>query len=479
MLATATVAALVQLLAGMPAPWLLLSACAVITVGVTAWGLLSGRFLEPLPVVMSVCALMFVARPLQMFLDWPDLFSHFFPENGARGLVLLANQEIAFYVTERLRGSLETALTTALGACALFLLMAFIGYLLPLGGRLSRSIVGIGEKRAAINLRVAAGTSLLIGFVAQIAIIARAGGPAESLRSSANQSVLSDSFVLFVLAGFGFAGMVVWAAWRRPASRLEWAAFALCVVANCAFAIIAGSRARVFLALLMLAVIKHYLWRPWRVRYLVAGLLAFAVFASGFIAFRQEADVGSLGSAAAEAPKYALEPRVLLNDITSFDALFYATTIYGERLPHEHGAFLLGGVRSYIPSALDPAKPEGGDIVLRRVAFGNRFGAGRPPTVVGDLYIDFGFAGVIAGALLVGIAARSMLGLLLGEGAGRQYRVALYAILLVVLYELVVDTSSIALGYALTFGLPFLFAVYVLGRFGPRRPSRLRGQDRV
>jgi hypothetical protein len=36
--------------------------------------------------------------------------------------------------------------------------------------------------------------------------------------------------------------------------------------------------------------------------------------------------------------------------------------------------------------------------------------------------------------------------------------------LLVVLYELVVDTFSLALGYVLTVAIPFLIAVHVFGR---------------
>lgn len=464
----AALVAAVQLFLGMPEAWMLLCLCAFVSVGVAAWGLATRRFLEPLPLMAAVCAVMFVARPLQLFLGWRDLYSHFHPDHGAPALVLLENQEIAFYVTERLREPLETALTRAMGACAVFLVVLCVGYLLPVGGRLAGRLEGLGRRRPTINLRAAVGASLLVGFAAQAAIIARAGGPAESLRSAADQAVLSDSFALFVLAGFGFAGIVVWAAWRRPQSRLEWAALSLSVAANCAFSIVAGSRARVFLALLMLAVVKHYLWRPWRLRYVVAGLAIFAVFASGFIAFRQEADAGPLGDALAEAPKYAVEPQVLLNDITSFDALLYATTIYGQRRPHEDGGFLVKAVRSYIPRSIDSGKPEGGDIILRRAAFGRQYGAGRPPTVVGDLYIDFGFAGVAVGALLLGLAARSLLGLVHSRLPGREYRVALYAIVLVVLYELVVDNFSIALGYVLTFGLPFLIAVHALGRVRTR-----------
>ena len=468
LLAAAALVAVVELQLGMPEAWMLLSLCGFLTIGISTWGLVTGRFLEPLPLIATIYALLFVARPLQLFLGWRDLYSYFDPIAGAPALVALDNQEIAEYVTVSLREPLETALTRAMGAAAIFVVVLCVGYLLPLGGRLAGRLEGLGQRATRIDLRKAVGISLLVGFAAQVAIIMRAGGPAESLRSAVEQAALSDSFVLFLLAGFGFAGMVVWAAWRRPQTRLEWAALSLTVAANCGFAIIAGSRARVLLALLMLAVIKHYLWRPWKVRHLLVGAALFTVFAGGYIAFRQEADRRPLGDALTEAPKYAFEPQVLLNDVTSFDALFYASSIYGQRRPHENGGFLLKAVRSYVPRSIDSGKPEGGDIILRRVTFGPNSGAGRPPTVVGDLYIDFGFAGVVLGGLLLGVAARSLLGLVRSRHAGREYRVALYAVVLVLLYELVVDNVSIALGYALTFALPFLIAVHLFGRLRVR-----------
>ena len=49
---------------------------------------------------------------------------------------------------------------------------------------------------------------------------------------------------------------------------------------------------------------------------------------------------------------------------------------------------------------------------------------------------------------------------------------ALYALFLVVVYELVVDSFSIALGYALTFAVPWLVTVHVFGRLNLLGNSR-------
>jgi oligosaccharide repeat unit polymerase len=165
---------------------------------------------------------------------------------------------------------------------------------------------------------------------------------------------------------------------------------------------------------------------------------------------------------------------VIANDITYFDDVLYATTIYGRTRSHEHGQFLVHAFRSYIPRRIDPHKPEGGDFAFRKVVWGQQMGAGRPPTAVGDLFIDFGFPGVAIGALLLGAAAHALLGLLRGAVRGREYRVVLYAILLVVLYEWIVGTLSIALGFVFTLLLPFLVAIHGFGRLP--RPPGFRGR---
>lgn len=467
--AVAGLAALALLAAEAPIAWLWLALCALLTVPVVVWFGVHGRLFEPLPLVAASCALLFVLRPLQLALGWRDLFSHYFPKDPVRRLSLLEGQEIALYVGERLQEPLDAALARAIGACALFVVFLLIGYRVGAGRWLSRRFQAIRDTTTAINVPAAVGLSLAVGLAAQVAIIARAGGPGSALESASDQTALSDSFVLFFLAGFSFAGVLIWLAWRRPRTRWELAGLVLSVVAVCAFSLSAGSRARVFISLMALAVAIHYLRRRWRTRELVGAGIVMLAFASSFVVFREVADEGTLRQAATSAAEHVLDEGVILNDITSFDHVLYVTSIYGESRPYEDGRFLVNGARSFVPSALDPAKPEGGDIVLRKVVWKDEFGAGRPPTVVGDLYIDFSWLGVAFGGLLVGVACRSLLGLVRGGQQGREYRVALFALLLVVLYELVVGTFSIALGFSITLILPFLVAVHVFGRL-PRRP---------
>jgi oligosaccharide repeat unit polymerase len=452
-----------------PVAWLWLFICALATIPVVIWAVAAGRFFEPLPILAAICSLLFVARPLQLILEWRDLYSGFFAKDPVASLVLLESQEVALYVG-RLDEPLEPAMAKALGVCALFLVTLLIGYFAGLSRPLESWLSKLGRSREVINLRVAVGLSLALGLAAQVAIIARAGGPAASLEKASNeQAALSESFVLFFLSGFGFAAVLVWAAWRRPQSRAEWCGLGLSVAALCAFSTIAGSRARVFITLLALGVIVHYLWRPFRRRELAVAFVLMLAFVSSFVVFRQAAGEESLSRAAERAWDHTLDPRVVINDITSFDHVLYATTIFPKDRHFEHGQFLLDGVRSFIPRTIDPNKPDGGDIEFRRVVWKEELGAGRPPTAPGDYYIDFGFPGVAIGGFVIGVLAAALLGLLRGPPAGRRFRVALYAIALLSLYEVVVDTFSLGLGIVLTLALPFLIAVYGFGSY--RRPA--------
>jgi len=416
----------------------------------------------------------FVARPLQLILEWRELYSHFPARDPVNRLVLLETQEVARFVGEQLDESLEAALARAIGACALFVVCLLVGYRFLAGDWLGRRLSRLGRHMRPVRLFPMIALSLGIGLAAQVAIIAKAGGPAASLESASDQKALSESFVLFLLSGFAYAALPIWVAWRRPQSRLEWVALTLAVVAVCGFSLIAGSRARVFITLMALALVVHYVHRRWRPREVALGLVLLLAFGSFFVVFRQVADKRSLTEAGRTGAEHVLDLRVIANDITYFDDVLYATTIYGRSRPHEHGTFLIDAFRSYVPRKIDPGKPNGGDIALRKVVWGNQLGAGRPPTAVGDLYIDFGFPGVAIGALLIGAAARALLGLLRGGPPGREYRVALYAILLVVLYEWVMGTLSLALGFALTLLIPFLIVVHGFGRLPS--PRSIRGR---
>jgi oligosaccharide repeat unit polymerase len=457
---------------GLPVAWVFLAATGGLSLAVVALAMRERTFFEPLPLIAGVVAFAFFVRPLHLFLNYTDLLS-FYPPTGPRADILLRleHQEVSRFVTERLDEPLQPALTRAIGACLLFLTMLIAGYHLPVGRSLARRFSRAGRGDARMNVRPAIAACLMIGIAGQVAILARVGGVSESANSILDQETLdAGGAILFIVAGFANVALLIWAAWRRPATRIERVGFVALLLEVCAFHLIVGSRLRLVAVLFVLAVTVHYLWRRWRLSEIAVGLVAFFLFASAYLGVREATEDRPFSEALGSAPKYVVDPRGLLNDSTEFDLLFIATSLIGDELPHKHGGWFVDALHSYVPSFIDPGKPESADVVFRKAVWGDRYEAGRPPTVVGDFYYDFGFPGIVVGSLLFGILARGLLGLLTPTGDSRRYRVVLYAITVMVLLVLLTNTYSIAFGFMLTLALPFVAGVYLLGRL-PERPS--------
>jgi hypothetical protein len=463
------VAGLVVLIGGAPVAWLLLALMAIVASAVAVDAVLTGRFLEPLPVIAFASLMILVLRPFQLFIGASDLLSYFPASDPVQSLLLLENQEVALFATEHVT-DIEPALTKATAAAALFVCGFALAYALPLGRLGASRISGLGRRAAAIDPRVVVPACLVIGLVAQVAIINRAGGLSNAADDLGRGTTLGSGFGLIVLSSFAIAGVLVWALWRRPTGALEWGAFLAVVAEISAFYSLAGSRARVFLVLLMLVIIWHFRWRPWRFRELAVGVAVFAVFSTSYLVIRSGTFENSFAEAVSDAPSHMVDPRVVLNDNTGFDGLFFATELIGSELPHEHGQGIVDGVLNFVPGKLYPDKPEASEVTFGRQVFGGRLraegGGGRPYMVIGEFYRDFGFPGIAVGALLLGLLARILLGLVRprSDAPGREYRLGLYAIGVVVLYELFIGTYSIAIGFAISLAVPFILAVYALGR---------------
>jgi hypothetical protein len=469
--------ALGVLLGRAPVAWLMLGVVGAVAVAVLVVQVGRERYFEPLTVLGAVVLLSFVVRPLYLFLNVDDLHSFYHEDGVVESLLHLENQEIALFVTRDLREPLEPALTRAMGAVALFVCLAVAGLLLPAGRRLADRLARAGQgSAAALEARFMTIACLVIAAIGQIAMLGRVGGPAAAADQMLDQAVLNTGVPYQVLLGFGTIGLLVWVAWSPPRTALARAGFAAATAEICLFYALAGTRTRIFLTLFMIAVVTHYLIRRWRLREVVGGLLVVLVISSGLLGVRQATKDESLGSALRSAPTYLTDPRGVLNDITEFDGLFYATTVIGSSreyrnpAPFRGGGWFIDALHSYVPASIDAGKPKSGDIEFRELVFDDEFEAGRPFTVIGDFWADFGFAGVALGALLVGVLMRGLVGLVAGapRRPGSEYRVILYSIALVVFYAWVVNTYSVAIGFAITFGIPFLAVMHFI------RPARER-----
>ena len=168
------------------------------------------------------------------------------------------------------------------------------------------------------------------------------------------------------------------------------------------------------LLLFMLAIVTHYTWRAWSRRALLGAVLACVVLGASLLSIRQATFDKSIGESLLSAPNYVVNPNGIINDFTEFDILFTATSTIPKSRDYGYGQGIVDALASYVPGPLYRGKPESTDQEFRRFVWRNEVKGGRPYTIVGDFYNDFGFPGIAVGAVLFGLFGRLLLGLVRG-----------------------------------------------------------------
>jgi oligosaccharide repeat unit polymerase len=475
-----------------PVAWLLLGYCGAVSLAVLAIQIRHRRFFEPLTVIAAFALVSYCGRALQLFINADDLLSYYPPYDLADEYLRIEMSETAEFVTRVMKEPLEPALTRAIGTVAIFLTLAVAGYVLPWGPRLGQRLARVGSTAVRpAHLRALVITCLAIAAVGQARLIVKVGGPAEAFESSFQHTVLRGGLVDHFLIGFGVVALLVWLAWTPPRSARARVAFGLATFEMCAFFAIAGSRTRVVLLLGMLAIVVHYLWRRWRPVEIGVALVIVVIFATALLGIRQATADKTTGEALGSADTYLIRPQGVLNDLNEFDYLFEATTVIGSgdkyrrRADFQYGNGFWQAVHPFVPGAIDADKPESRDQEFRKIIWGNTKGEGRPYTIIGDFWNDFGFAGVIFGSLLFGLFTRAMLGLVSPAQAssGREFRTIIYAMGLTLVYIAVSSTYSVTVGFLVIFGVPLLLTLYVIrpatDYAGRRLASRARAREKA
>jgi oligosaccharide repeat unit polymerase len=461
--------------------WIVLLGLAAVTGAVLVAQARRGRLLEPLGLVTALTAFAFVARPLQLLLAQSELVYAPFrgaSTDAAANLLDLRTQEITLYIQTRLTAPLESSMARTSTACLLFFALLLVGFRVGAWPHLLVRAQATGRGLDRINVSGVVTVLAGLGLVFQILVLAKLGGPQEAIAQFGTQGTLKVGFPFYIGLACLPVALLIWACWAPPWGRPERVAFFTLALEAVAFYAATGSRTLLFTPVILLALARHFLHRRWSTRQLLVAAIAAILLASSYLALRQATYADTFGEALRSAPAHALDPRGALNDDSAFDILFMAMDQFPGVTPHLHGAGVTHALLSYVPRALDPTKPDGGDIWFRKLVWGERFQAGLPYTVIGEFYADFGWAGIAVGSLLLGLFLRAVTALIdvSPRAPGGPYRVALFAILTVVILNLITGTYTIALNYAFQLGVPFVLGVHLLGRSG-RSPWRAASKE--
>jgi len=122
---------------------------------------------------------------------------------------------------------------------------------------------------------------------------------------------------------------------------------------------------------------------------------------------REYAQFGTVGEAVQTTMR--TEPQVILSaDLIEYDHLVGLVQLVPEPLDRLNGSSLLAVPGAFVPRVLWPQKPRPVDFRLSEVLYGPTTAAGTPFTVPGELWWNFGMAGVLLGCAGLGFGAGSV-----------------------------------------------------------------------
>jgi oligosaccharide repeat unit polymerase len=346
--------------------------------------------LEPVYFVAGLSVLTFVLRPIQIL--WVvDPNTRLLPADGAL---------------------FRQALTLGLLGSAGF----FAGYLAGWGSRLAARLPVPPPRWSAARLKLVAGAYIAVGLAGFVVAVERSGGIAAFTATLRGRALLTESrsmvfaATLFLIQA---AALVTGAdcLFARRHRFLFGLSLGLCV----GLGTLLGGRAGVLLSIVALGVMLHYkLWqrRTLAVRHaLLLGLVvAFCIaFVIGLGALRPGWERGARTVRLETlAPSGAGER--FLAEFNQFDWFVILLDLMPDVVEHQHGATFAQFFLFFVPRGLWEDKPLPFEYTLTAMVRGEE--SGSPFTFVGELFLNFGVPGVVAGMFLAGVAGRALHGYL-------------------------------------------------------------------
>jgi hypothetical protein len=363
-------------------------------------------------------------------------------------------------------GTFEDTMTRSMVALTLFFALVVVGYRLPIGHRLADSWSRLGLSMRGLDLRWVIVVWLAIGVCGEALILSQIGGPAGALGRLATQGNFSGDFVTLVILNFYTAGLILWICWHPPASRGGKLLLVATVAELVLFYSLLGSRTLVLVPILLVVLAWHERVRPYRLRTVAIVGLGAVLFSSAYLTLRQDTGTRPVSEAIVDVPRNAVDAKAILGASPVFDQVFAEMNLIPRASPYRYGGELAQGFLGQVPSIIYPGKPEANDLTFRKLVWGERFQAGRPTGAAGEFYRDFGFVGIIIGSLIFGILARALTGLRahVGGQEGRELRIALYVIGVLLLYQFTVGSYSLVFGSGMAVAIPLVLALRIFAR---------------
>jgi len=293
-----------------------------------------------------------------------------------------------------------------------------ISYIAVSGGR-TRSVaparilrcLGFRSRRLPLSFYVIGG----IATAGLLLTIHLQGGFDEVLAAASDRTRASAGMNFIVLLQNAYLSVgVAWALMlsnrHRLASRKSLLLFSIYFLVSVAIIALQGAKATIFVYILALAIIWHYRVRPFAAwKLLVFGVLLFVLLMVYHVIKQEYLVLGHFAFTAYGDTVVSAFLKFLFLQFTGNMMQLQTMTVLMDAMPHqmqfEYGRTLLMIFLIWIPSALYPAKPLTAPGIFTMafwpVAWLNE-GTTLPPGFFGEMYMNFGWFGLVGGGLVAG-----------------------------------------------------------------------------
>ncbi|ORT71901.1 oligosaccharide repeat unit polymerase [Pseudomonas mosselii] len=246
-------------------------------------------------------------------------------------------------------------------------------------------------------------------------------------------------------------------------SKLERSLFWLYFIGSILICALQGQKSTIFIAVLSLLVVRHYRVKP--VSLIKGAVLGVVMFVSlmAYHVFKQEFLVtGTISFFNEDQSVFSSLINLLVIQFTGnlmqLQTMSVLIDAMPEGLPWQNGSTLLMIALILVPSALFPGKPLTAAGVFTGAFWPNMWllqGTTMPPGVFGEFYMNFGFVGVLLGALLLGFVWGRLYGAVVGNPQSDR-ALGIYALTIASMLHLFRGELSSVLLLLASIWLPFL-----------------------
>lgn len=346
---------------------------------------------EPLYFIAFLFFMVFVARPLQILLNY-DARVYVMPQDP-----LLIQKALQFG--------------------ALGLVSFYAGYVSRAGSRVARRLPHFGWPWQPKRVAWISIIFLVLGVAGYSVAIAQTGGVGIFLSTLQGRSLLEQSgtwFLASTLVLIHSATVILGTYLFKTGKRKLF--FLASLFLSVAASLLLGGRSTVMIYLLSLVVIFYQLRYDDAKRSLpftvMIGVfvLAAVVFVVGLGNARTNVERDSDATLLTEPGIGQISDR-FTSEFNQFDWLVIIDEMVPKTIPFQKGVTFLHLFTQFIPRAIWPAKPDPIEYTITWLVYGVR--SGSPFTIIGELFLNFNIPGIIIGMFIFGILSRALYNYLL------------------------------------------------------------------